>query len=76
VEKWHTKIAYRDRLRSDTLRVIDTVRISDVVEKTVEVEVNRITGWQWTQIYAGRALLIIILVLAIYTFFKYYKKLQ
>jgi hypothetical protein len=70
VEKWHTKIAYRDRVRSDTLHVIDTVRISDLVEKTVEVEVNRITGWQRIQIYAGRVQLIGILLLAIYTLFK------
>jgi hypothetical protein len=56
VEKWHTKIAYRDRLRIDTLRSSDTIRILDTVTETKEVEVNRVTGWQWFQIYAGRIL--------------------
>jgi hypothetical protein len=54
IEKWHTRIAYRDRLRTDTLHVTDTFRISNIVEKTVEVEVNKITGWQKAQIWAGR----------------------
>jgi hypothetical protein len=56
VEKWHTKIAYRDRLRVDTLRSSDTIRISDIVTETKEIEVNRISGWQNFQIYAGRIL--------------------
>jgi PBP1b-binding outer membrane lipoprotein LpoB len=77
IEKYITKIAYRDRLRTDTVRVTDTVRISDTVEieKTVEVEVNKITGWQWVQIYAGRILLIGILLMGVYFYFRYFRKL-
>jgi hypothetical protein len=74
IEKWHTAYQYRDRVRSDTVRISDTVRLTDIVEKTVEVEVNRITGWQWVQIYAGRALLLGVLALCIYLYFKYFKK--
>jgi hypothetical protein len=56
IEKWHTKISYRDRVRSDTVRLSDTIRVLETVKETVEVEVNRVTGWQWFQIYAGRIL--------------------
>jgi hypothetical protein len=71
VEKWHTSIKYRDRIRTDTLRVSDTVRITSSVTETVEVEVNKLTGWQVIQIAAGKAFLLALLVAAAYAFLKW-----
>jgi hypothetical protein len=52
VEKFKTQIAYRDRLRVDTVSVTDTVKITRL--ETVTEEVNRLTGWQWFQLWFGR----------------------
>jgi hypothetical protein len=70
VEKWHTRVTYRDRTLIDTLRTSDTVRIASVIHETVEVEVNKLTGWQWTQIYAGRMMLLLLVFLAVWLVFK------
>jgi hypothetical protein len=70
IEKWHTKTAYREKIRFDTLRVIDTLRVSTTVTETVEKEVNKITGWQWVQIYAGRIFLAVLLLLSVYLIIK------
>jgi hypothetical protein len=69
VEKFKTQIAYRDRLRVDTVSVTDTVKITRL--ETITEEVNRLTGWQWFQLWFGRiaAGLIIIFLL-----FKRYLK--
>jgi hypothetical protein len=72
IEKWHTKTAYREKIRFDTLRLIDTLRVSTTVTETVEKEVNKITGWQWFQIYAGRIFFVFFLLIFLY--FKYLKK--
>jgi hypothetical protein len=44
----------------------ETVKI-----KTVIQEVNRVTGWQWFQIWAGRILLLIILIFSIWWTIKF-----
>jgi hypothetical protein len=76
VEKWHTLLKYRDRIRTDTLRVSDTVTINHSVTETVEVEVNKLTGWQVIQIAAGKAFLLALLCAAVFLFTKYkFKKL-
>jgi hypothetical protein len=76
IEKWHTSIKYRDKLRIDTLHVSDTVTINHSTTETVEVEVNRLTGWQSAQIWAGRLSLLICLVVATYFVFKLRNKLK
>lgn len=54
IEKFHTQIAWRDRLRVDTLSITDTVRLTRT-ETHIEIEeVNRLTGWQWFQVWLGR----------------------
>jgi len=41
------------------------------VRVEVPVEVNKISGWQWTQIYAGRVLLGFILAFGVYKALKF-----
>ena len=71
VERWHTLISYRDRLRVDTMRVSDTVRIIETVSETATVEVNRLTGWQWFQLWCGRILILAGFLTAVYLAFKW-----
>lgn len=71
VERWHTLISYRDRLRVDTTRVSDTVRIIETVSETATVEVNRLTGWQWFQLWCGRILILAGFLTAVYLAFKW-----
>jgi hypothetical protein len=69
VEKFKTRIAYRDRLRTDTVSITDTLRIT--LTETRTEEINRLTGWQWFQIWAGRiALMLILAYLAFKRFLK------
>jgi hypothetical protein len=69
VDRYHTKISYRDRLRTDTVRITDTVRT--VHSETVAVEVNRLTGWQRFQLRCGQFLITAVFLTAIYLFFKW-----
>jgi hypothetical protein len=70
VEKFKTQIAYRDRLRVDTFRVSDTVRVTQL--ETVTEEVNRLNGWQYFQVWTGRILAgLIIIFLLFKKFFKW-----
>ena len=71
VDRWHTSISYRDRLRVDTLRSTDTVRVVETRSETVAVEVNRLTGWQWFQLWCGRILIISGVLTVIYFAFKW-----
>jgi hypothetical protein len=71
VDRFHTRISYRDRLRIDTTRVVDTVRMVDVVRESETVEVNRLTGWQWRQVYMGRVFMIILILIGIYLVVKW-----
>lgn len=49
----------------------DSIIYQDVpIKVNVPFEVNKITGWQWTQIYAGRLLLGLALAFGIFKFLK------
>lgn len=63
IERWHTQ--YRDRLRIDTMYQsrVDSVPVAYPVE--VEVE-RRLSWWQRTQMYAGDAMLLLLLGGVIY----------
>jgi hypothetical protein len=71
VNQYHTKITYRDRVHIDTIRMNDTVRIIEKSTETITVEENRLTGWQWFQIYAGRVLFVIVCLISVYLLFKW-----
>jgi hypothetical protein len=70
VEKWHTLLKYRDKIRIDTLHITDTLRVTHSEIKTIEVEVNRITGWQNFQIWAGRIFLVALLITIVCVFLQ------
>jgi hypothetical protein len=76
VEKWHTLLRYRDKIRIDTLHITDTLRVTHSEIKTIEVEVNRITGWQNFQIWAGRIFLVALLITIVCVFLQLRKKLS
>jgi hypothetical protein len=69
VERWHTRLVYRDRLRTDTLRLIDTLRLTE--RQTVTVEVSQITGIQWFQLWCGRIFIGALVLLIIYMIVKW-----
>ncbi|MDR0559124.1 MAG: hypothetical protein LBG92_03075 [Prevotellaceae bacterium] len=59
VEKWHVRTKFRDRLKTDTVRISDTVRIVEtVVEKVVEIRKPSLI-WKIVAVMAG---LIIVLL--------------
>ena len=62
-EKWHTR--YQDRLLLDTIYQsrTDSVPVPYPVEKLVE---KQLSWWQHTQMYAGDALLLVLLGGAVY----------
>ena len=67
MDRWHTNTVYRDRIRTDTLRVVDSVRV--VVDNVIE-RVQGQSSWAVFERWCGRALLLIILLLTIYYFLK------
>lgn len=69
VEKFKTQIAYRDKLRVDTFRMSDTVWVAQI--ETLTEEVNRLTGWQYFQVWLGR---IVAALIVIYLIFKRFLK--
>jgi hypothetical protein len=69
IERWHTRLVYRDRLRTDTLRLSDTVRLTE--RQAVTVEVARLSGMQWFQVWCGRIFIGLLAVILIYTVFKW-----
>ena len=62
-EKWHTQ--WRERIVHDTVQHnrVDSVPVPYPVEKLVE---KQLTWWQKSQMYAGDALLLLLLVAFIY----------
>ena len=67
IERWHTQ--YRERLRIDTMyqHSVDSVPVPYPVE--VEVE-RRLSWWQRTQMYAGDAVLLLLLGGVVYWFIR------
>jgi PBP1b-binding outer membrane lipoprotein LpoB len=68
VDRWHTQIAYRDRLRTDTLRVADTVRVavSNVIER-----VQGQSSWASFERWCGRILMGLLLLVGVYFFLQW-----
>jgi hypothetical protein len=64
IDRRHTE--YRDRLRADTLIVRDSVYVDRDVRVTETVEVNRLTGWQHFQVWTGRILAGILVLIVVY----------
>lgn len=62
------KYLYRDRFRTDTLCVTDTIRIPYPVTETKEV--NRLTSFQSFQIWLGRIVLFLIIAWISWSVFK------
>jgi hypothetical protein len=75
VDRFRTRVTYRDRLRFDTVRVLDTVRIVSTEMVSVEVEVNRLTGWQWFQLWCGRFFVLILVLIGVYLIVKWKLKI-
>jgi hypothetical protein len=71
VDRFHTLVSYRDRLRVDTLRATDTVRITLTERVSVAVEVNRLTGWQWFQVWCGRIFVAAAVLIGVYLALKW-----
>ena len=68
VDRWRTTTMYRDRLRTDTLRMVDSVRV-EVIK-----EVQRVQGqsaWAAFERYCGRILLVALCLIGIYLFLKW-----
>lgn len=60
--KEHFRTEYRDRFRDrfDTLKITDTVQRKQIQYIKAKTSFN---GWQWFQIWCGRILLILIVIL-------------
>jgi hypothetical protein len=67
IDRWHTQIAYRDRLRTDTLRTIDSVRVE--VVKEVE-RVREPSLWVKMERWISRSALIGVVLFIIYCLVK------
>ncbi|MDR3133221.1 MAG: hypothetical protein LBU42_04270 [Prevotellaceae bacterium] len=68
VDRWHTQTAYRDRLRTDTLHVSDTVRVA--VDRVIE----RLQGqgsWASFERWCGRILMGLLLLVGVYFALKW-----
>lgn len=67
IERWHTQ--YRERLRIDTMyqSKVDSVPVAYPVTEYVE---KQLSWWQRTQMYAGDALLLLLLGGVIYGFIR------
>lgn len=73
IERWHT--SYRDRLKTDTVyhSRVDSVPFPVEIEKEVAAP---LTWWQKTQMYAGDALLVILMAAAGFGAWKIYRKIR
>jgi len=72
IDRW--RLHYKYRNTTDTICLRDSVYINRDINVTETVEVNRLTGWQWFQIWCGRILLWILLAGAIYLMYRITKK--
>jgi hypothetical protein len=68
VDRWHTRTAYRDRLRTDTLHVSDTVRIA--VDRVIE-RVQGQGSWASFERWCGRILMGLLLLIGVYFALKW-----
>jgi len=67
------QLNYKATTNPDTIFIKGKDRIIEKevpLRVEVPIEVNKITGWQWTQIYAGRLLLGFALAFGIFKFIK------
>jgi hypothetical protein len=68
IDRWSTSITYRDRLRTDTLRVTDSVRVE------ILRDIERIQGqssWAAFERWCGRILLILLCLVSVYVIIKW-----
>ena len=68
IDRWHTLTAYRDRLRTDTLHVRDSVRV--VVDNVIE-RVQGQSSWASFERWCGRILILLLLLTGVYLFLKW-----
>jgi uncharacterized lipoprotein YajG len=68
VDKWHLQTVYRDRLRTDTLHVVDSVRID--VERIVE-RVQGQSSWAAFERWCGRILMLLLFLTGVYFVLKW-----
>jgi hypothetical protein len=72
IDRWHTLTAYRDRLRTDTLRTIDSVRVE--VVKEVE-RVVQLSAWSSFFATVGRIFVGILFGALLFLIFLIVKKI-
>jgi hypothetical protein len=68
VDRWHVQTAYRDRLRTDTLHVTDSVRV--FVDNVIE-RVQGQSSWASFERWCGRILMLLLLLTGIYFVLKW-----
>jgi hypothetical protein len=68
IDRWHLQTAYRDRLRTDTLHVTDSVRVE--VERFTE-RVQGQSSWAAFERWCGRILMLILLLTGVYFVLKW-----
>jgi hypothetical protein len=68
VDRWHVQTAYRDRLRTDTLHVTDSVRV--VVDNVIE-RVQGQSSWASFERWCGRILMGLIFLIGVYFVLKW-----
>jgi uncharacterized protein with GYD domain len=68
VDRWHVQTAYRDRLRTDTLRMVDSVRV--VIDNVIE-RVQGQSSWASFERWCGRILLGLLFIIGVYLFLKW-----
>jgi hypothetical protein len=69
IERQRLVNVFRDRLRTDTVIRTDTVRAVQTVSETIRIE-NATTLWQKLQIWTGRILTAMAVLIAVYFMIK------
>jgi hypothetical protein len=72
MDRWHTNTVYRDRVRTDTLRVTDSVRV--MVDNVIE-RVQGQSSWASFERWCGRALMALVVLTGIYFILKWKLKI-
>jgi hypothetical protein len=68
IDRWHVQTAYRDRLRTDTLHVTDSVRV--VVDNVIE-RVQGQSSWAAFERWCGRILIGLLFLIGVYLVLKW-----
>jgi uncharacterized protein with GYD domain len=68
MDRWHINTVYRDRVRTDTLRVVDSVRV--VVDNVIE-RVQGQSSWASFERWCGRALMALVVLIGVYFILKW-----